>query len=241
MSQNGDLSEAKRLLLEKCVAGQFAAVLGTVPERKQAGAEQDVDTDSKIKHERMQAAEVKQTSSQDHELSEELHTAANENIRSKSFIKQGLNRLLHLICRFAPGATGLRPFLHRMRGTRIGKNVWIGEEVYLENEYPERVEIHDGAMVGLRTIILAHTHGVGRIVIGKNTFIGAGSVIVTSSARTIVIGEGSVIMASSLVNRSVAPYTLYGSDTAKPLAKITRPLANASYEDFVASLRPLGS
>jgi acetyltransferase-like isoleucine patch superfamily enzyme len=239
MSQNRDLSEAKRLLLEKCVAGQFTPISRTVPERTQANAEQDVDTDSQTERERMQTAEVKQTSSRDHDLSEE--SAASENIRSKSFIRQGLNRLLHLICRFAPGATGLRPFLHRIRGARIGKNVWIGEEVYLENEYPERVEIHDGAMVGLRTIILAHTHGVGRIVIGKNTFIGAGSVIVTSSTRTIVIGEGSVIMASSLVNRSVAPYTLYGSDTAKPLAKITRPLANASYEDFVASLRPLGN
>jgi acetyltransferase-like isoleucine patch superfamily enzyme len=233
-----DLSEAKRLLLQKCVAGQFVAKATTARAPTQSITEQDVEIGSEVKHERRRTAS-KQSSSCVHNLSMEAHSAAGQMIASKSFIRKGLNRILHLLCRFAPGATGLRPFLHRVRGVRIGQNVWIGEEVYLENEYPECVEIQDGAMVGLRTIILAHTHGVGRVVIGKNTFVGAGSVIVTSGARTIVIGEGAVIMASSLVNCNVAPYTLYGSDSAKPLARITRPLANTSYEEFIASLRPL--
>lgn len=158
----------------------------------------------------------------------------------KSLIRKASNRVLHLLCRFLPGATSLRPFLHRIRGTQIGKNVWIGEDVYLENEYPELVEIHDGAVVGLRSIIIAHTRGTGRIVIGKDVYIGAGCVIVTSANRTLVIGEGSVIMASSLVTGNIAPYTLYGSDSSKPLARITKPFtASASYEEFMSTLRPL--
>jgi acetyltransferase-like isoleucine patch superfamily enzyme/acyl carrier protein len=161
---------------------------------------------------------------------------------SKSFIKRGLNRTLHLLCRLLPGATSLRPFLHRMRGVRIGKNVWIGDDVYLENEYPECVEIQDGANIGLRTTIVAHTHGAGKIVIGKNAFVGAGSIIVTAAKRTIVVGEGAVVMASSVVNNSVAPYTLYGPANAKPLAKIRKPFTeNTTYEEFIETLSPLES
>jgi acetyltransferase-like isoleucine patch superfamily enzyme len=123
---------------------------------------------------------------------------------------------------------------------QIGNNVWIGDDVYLENEFPELVEIQDDAVVGLRSIIIAHTRGTGRIVISKNVYIGAGCVIVTSANRTLVIGEGSVIMASSLVTGNVAPYTLYGSDASKPLARITKPFtATASYEEFMMTLRPL--
>ena len=161
-------------------------------------------------------------------------------VQHKSFIRRALNRMLHLLCRFLPGAATLRPFLHRMRGMQIGKNVWIGEDAYLENEFPEQVEIHDGAVVGLRAIVIAHTRGAGRIIIGKDVYIGAGAVIVTVANRTLVIGEGSVIMASSLVTGNVAPFTLYGSDASKPLARITKPfVASASYEDFMMSLRPL--
>lgn len=160
--------------------------------------------------------------------------------RRKSFVRRALNRILHLLCRFLPGATTLRPWLHRVRGMQIGNNVWIGEDVYLENEFPELVEIHDGAVVGLRSIIIAHTRGTGRIVIGKNVYIGAACVIVTAANRTLVIGEGSVIIASSLVTGSIAPHTLYGSDASKPLARITKPFtAAASYEEFMMTLRPL--
>ena len=94
--------------------------------------------------------------------------------------------------------------------------------------------------MGLRAIVIAHTRGAGRIIIGKDVYIGAGAVIVTVANRTLVIGEGSVIMASSLVTGNIAPFTLYGSDASKPLARITKPfIASASYEDFMMSLRPL--
>jgi heptaprenylglycerol acetyltransferase len=169
-----------------------------------------------------------------------IPSARHSVVHYKSLFRRVSNRILHLLCRLLPGATTLRPFLHRLRGMQIGNNVWIGDDVYLENEFPELVEIQDDAVVGLRSIIIAHTRGTGRIVISKNVYIGAGCVIVTSANRTLVIGEGSVIMASSLVTGNVAPYTLYGSDASKPLARITKPFtATASYEEFMMTLRPL--
>jgi hypothetical protein len=72
---------------------------------------------------------------------------------SKSFVRRSANRLLQMIARSAPGATGLRPYLHRLRGVRIMGSVFIGDGVYIENEYPENVEIHDGVGIALRTTI----------------------------------------------------------------------------------------
>ncbi|HEY6969695.1 MAG TPA: condensation domain-containing protein [Candidatus Angelobacter sp.] len=158
----------------------------------------------------------------------------------KSFLRRATNRFLHLLCRFLPGATTLRPFLHRLRGMKIGKDVWIGDDVYLENEYPECVEIHDGAMIGLRSTIVAHTRGAGKIIIGRDAFIGAGSTLVTTGNRPLIIGEGAVLMASSLVTGNIAPHTLYGRDAAKPLARVTKPFtASTTYEEFMSTLRPL--
>jgi len=223
MPEAVSLSEAKRILLDKCVRGEVALMPRT--SQAQEMSPQEV---------------IPSAGAVEGDATEKGEATLPPSSRSKSLIRKALNRILHLICRFGPGGTTLRPFLHRMRGVRIGKNVWIGDDVYLDNEFPQCIEIQDGAMIELRTTLIAHTHGAGRVVIGKNAFVGAGSVIVAAAKRTLVIGEGSVIMASSMVNRSVAPYTLYGSDCAKPLAQVTRPFtATTSYEEFIATLRPM--
>ena len=64
----------------------------------------------------------------------------------------GINRILHLMARFGPGATTLRPFLHKLRGVKIHGKIYIGDDVYLENAHPDCIEIHDGAQIALRTI-----------------------------------------------------------------------------------------
>jgi hypothetical protein len=40
-----------------------------------------------------------------------------------------------------PGGYRLRPFLHRMRGVKIGKNVWISQYVYIDELHPDAVTI----------------------------------------------------------------------------------------------------
>ena len=158
----------------------------------------------------------------------------------KPLIRRGLNRLLALFCRLSPGSGSLRVWLHRWRGVRIGENVFIGDDVYIENEYPEAVEIQDGAQINLRTVILAHTRGKGGVVIERNAYIGAGCIITASYNRILTVGEGSVLTAGSVISSSVPPYTLFGSDKGRALARITKPLPLCSeYMDFVRGLRPI--
>jgi acetyltransferase-like isoleucine patch superfamily enzyme len=158
----------------------------------------------------------------------------------KSVVRRVLNRALGMVARFAPGATTLRPFLHKLRGVHITGRVFIGDDVYIENEYPECVELHEGAQICLRSILIAHTRGSGRIVIGKDAFIGANCVLTAMPGTTLTVGEGAVIATSSVIASDVPAQTLFGNEKARPLATVTVPLAlGTSYESFLCGIRPL--
>jgi acetyltransferase-like isoleucine patch superfamily enzyme len=158
----------------------------------------------------------------------------------KNIFRRIFNRLLHILARFSPGQTTFRPFLHKLRGVKIQGRVYIGEDVYLENEFPERVEIHDQAVITLRSIIMAHGRGEGRVIIKEKARVGPNAVVAVSGSRTLTIGEGAVVATGSVVNKDVPPYTLVSGVPAEPVARITVPLTiNNTYEKFVMGLRPL--
>jgi serine acetyltransferase len=150
------------------------------------------------------------------------------------------NRLCHLLARQLPGSKGLRPALHRLRGVKVGKDVFIGDDVYLENEYPERVEIQDGAQLSIRAMVLAHTRGPGWVIIERDAYVGPNTVIVTSAGKTLRIGEGAVVSAGVVITKDVPPRTFIPPPSAVPVARVTVPLANAQrVEDFIRGLVPL--
>ena len=132
----------------------------------------------------------------------------------KNLSRRIANRILHKLARAVPGSTTLRPALHRLRGLAVGQNVFIGDEVYLENEFPERIEIGAGTAIGLRTVIMAHVGRTdlktgpvaGRVVIGKNVWIGAGSFIATAPGKSLTIGDGAVIGACSVILNDIRPH-----------------------------------
>jgi acetyltransferase-like isoleucine patch superfamily enzyme len=161
-------------------------------------------------------------------------------VTKKTVLHGVFNRMLHLAARFGPGATSLRPFLHKLRGVKIQGKVFIGDEVYIENEYPERVEIGDGVEIGLRSTIIAHFKGPGRIVIERGAYIGPNTFISVSAGRTLTIGEGCVIAGSSFVTRNVAPRTFIRSEPPKVIANVNVALTSAvSNEEFLKGLRPI--
>ncbi|MDD5233903.1 MAG: hypothetical protein PHG91_10965 [Syntrophales bacterium] len=158
----------------------------------------------------------------------------------KNIITKIANRVIHLLARNLPGSTSVRPFLHRLRGVKIHKNVWIGDDVYIDNDYPEMIEIHENAGILLRCTLLAHTRGPGKIVIGKNVVVGCGCVISCPPNYTLTIGEGSVITANSVILKSIPPFSFVAAPQAKPVAKVTVPFfGNVSYDEFMAGLIPI--
>jgi len=154
------------------------------------------------------------------------------------------NRVLHKLSVMLPGGYTIRPSLHRLRGAKIGKNVWISQYVYLDELHPEAITIGDNCTVGLRTSIFTHLywgprksdHDYSEVVIEKNVFIGPHCLVLPG----VRIGEGAVIKGGSVLTRNVPPFTFWGPAPDGPLAHVTVPLTpEFTYQEFVRGLRPI--
>jgi len=153
-----------------------------------------------------------------------------------------VGRLLHKLAFIVPGGGTLRPILHRWRGAKIGRNVWIAQLVYIDELHPNDVQIGDNCTIGYRTSIFAHFYwgprrsaSNGRVVIGKDVFVGPHCVILPN----VVIGDGAVIRAGTVVSRNVPPHVFWGSPSAQMLGTVTVPLTpDHSYEEFARGIRP---
>lgn len=157
-----------------------------------------------------------------------------------------LQRVLGKLAMVAPCGYTLRPWLHRRRGVRIGKNVWISQLVYLDDQHPEEIVIGDNVTIGLRCTVFAHFYlgsrapeeERGGVVIERGVFIGPNCTIL----HGVTIGEGAVVVAGSVVTRNVPPGVLYGPPSAGPLARITQPLTcegKVEYQKFLFGLKKL--
>lgn len=152
-----------------------------------------------------------------------------------------LGRLIHKVAFVVPGGGTFRPWLHRLRGVKIGKNVWIAQLVYIDELHPEAVTIGDNCTIGLRTSIFTHFYwgprrpkSNGKVIVESNVFIGPHCVILPN----VQIGEGAVIRAGTVVSRNVPPHALWGCLPAQALGVATVPLtAEHSYEEFVRGMR----
>ena len=158
-------------------------------------------------------------------------------------VSTALNRLAQ-VC---PGGSQLRPYLHRLRGVRIGTNVWVGLYVFIDELHPERLSIGDNCTIGIRTSIITHfywgprrreeddTTGAGVVIIEDNVFIGPHCVILPNFR----IGRGSVIQAGTTVSQCVPPHTLWGPPPAVALANVSGPLTpRHGYAGFLRGLKP---
>lgn len=111
------------------------------------------------------------------------------------------SRIIHRWARICPWYKA-RISLHRMRGVNIGLDCYIGENVFIDSAYPERVSIGSGTHVNYGTIILAHSGQGGKmedVKIGKNVTIGAGVIILPG----VTIGDGAKIGAGAVVTKNI--------------------------------------
>ena len=148
------------------------------------------------------------------------------------------SRIFQHLARILPGAQSLRVVLHRARGVKIGKGVWIGYDVILETSRPHLITIEDGSSIGMRATIIAHFRGAVGVKIERDAFIGPGVIILPN----VVIGQGAVVTAGSVVSQSVPPMTVVQGNPAVPVARCGVPLVeNVTLKEFSRRLRPLPS
>ena len=122
-----------------------------------------------------------------------------------------------------------RTMLHRWKGIKIGKGVYIGHEVIFDRIFPDQIEIGDHSSIGDRTIITAHANipsasplrsiyprMIKRTVVGNGVWIMPNVTIIPG----VIIGDESVIATGSVVTKDVPPRTLVGGVPAIVIKKL---------------------
>jgi acetyltransferase-like isoleucine patch superfamily enzyme len=130
---------------------------------------------------------------------------------------------LHVLAMWAP-FNSWRVFFHRLRGTKIGKKVYICQGAFLEESRPWLINIKDGARIGVGVIIVSHDgvyvpylegmpNKYSRVIIDKKASICPGAIILPG----VHIGEEAVVAPGAVVHRDVPPRIIVAGIPAKQI------------------------
>jgi heptaprenylglycerol acetyltransferase len=142
---------------------------------------------------------------------------------------------------------GVRVFLTRLRGVRIGKGVYLGHQIDFDYMFPSKISIEDHAGIGSGCSISAHhsipmetplAHIFPREV--KPVHIGRGvdcnlNVIIQPG---VTIGDYALIGNGAVITRDIPPMTFAAGNPAKPLSDLSEKIRpHIPSDEFEALLR----
>jgi len=141
--------------------------------------------------------------------------------RPRFLYRRSMDHFLQVISKTVP-YSGLRIWLHRKRGVKIGKNAHIGPMVTIDDVYPNFVIIEDGVSIAGQNFILTHNKPleyhkylseafVAPVTIKKNAWVAIGVIILPG----VTIGEGAIVASGAVVSKDVPPNTLVGGVPSK--------------------------
>jgi len=92
----------------------------------------------------------------------------------------------------------------RWSGARVGRNVFISTDVWIDPTFPELLTIEDEVMLGVGVRIFLHAFDrdhfeAGRVLLRKGVIIGGFAII----GHGVEIGEGAVVTAGAVAGRDV--------------------------------------
>lgn len=128
----------------------------------------------------------------------------------------------------------IRPMIWRWLGAKVGKNCYIGYEVYIDLNNARLITVEDNVHIDERVHLLCHKRDLSSyrygddysklgykeapIHICKGSSIGTQSFIMPG----VTVGEGAIVGAGALVTKDVPPYTIVVGRPAKVLREIPR-------------------
>lgn len=127
---------------------------------------------------------------------------------------------------------GTRAKIWRIIGAKVGKNVDIGWDVYLDVNYAHMLTIEDDVWIANKAVIFCHRRNMDvyhigdrykrvpqmlkPVVIKKGAVVSIGATIMPG----VTIGEGAVIGTGALVTKDVPPWTIVAGVPAKVVKKL---------------------
>ncbi|MBR1783978.1 MAG: acyltransferase [Bacteroidales bacterium] len=131
-----------------------------------------------------------------------------------------------------------RTAMHRWRGIRIGKGVYIGHEVLFDRVFPDLITIGDHTSIGDRTIITAHANipsdtplrriyprTVKPTTIGRGVWIMPGVTVCPG----VTIGDEAVVATGAVVTKDVPSRTLVAGVPARVVKDLSAELEAKSH------------
>lgn len=128
----------------------------------------------------------------------------------------------------------VRRWLARRMGVAVGDGAWLGKGVYLDDVFPELIRIGEGAVLGLRCLVICHDDALRRVApvrIGAGAFIGAAAILLPG----VEIGDGARVGAGSVVTRSVPAGETWAGVPARRLDRPTSVPVTHEHEPVTAS------
>lgn len=115
-------------------------------------------------------------------------------------------------------------WLLRKMGARIGQNVFISVDVWIDPAFPQLLTIEDNVMIGVGAKIAMHEFSqdqfrAGRVTIRKRAIIGGFSLI----GCGIEIGEGATVAGGAAVQRDVPANKIAIGNPARILQQKSAP------------------
>lgn len=153
-----------------------------------------------------------------------------------------INRIF-TYCSFKKDRLRLRTLMRR--GLKVGKNVYIFQDVEIDPGYPYLIEIGNNCRIGKNVLILAHDAttfkdlGITRLApvrILEGSFIGQRAIILPG----VTIGPRAMVAAGSVVNRSVPEGRAVAGNPARPYTTYTEILERVGSEAQEANIFDFG-
>ena len=147
-------------------------------------------------------------------------------------LKRFKNYLILLVAYIAP-SNSLRVRLNKWKGVNIGENVYIGMFVFLDNAYPEYINIEDKVSINAGSMIVTHFNpykhfekifraSVNPVVIKEGAVVAIRCVVLPD----VTIGAYSMVTAGSVVTKNVEPYTIVRGNPAVKVADYKKRMTN---------------
>jgi acetyltransferase-like isoleucine patch superfamily enzyme len=150
---------------------------------------------------------------------------------SRGLLKSFISKWLQVVAMTRlPLGSRFRCSVERMRGVKIGKDVFLGGGNVLDRARPDLITIEDYVSIAggvyilthsnpttpLREILGADSHKVAPVTIKRGAWIAVNVVILPG----VTIGENAIVATGAVVMKDVEPMTIVGGIPAKEIKKI---------------------